>query len=60
MKQYGIIIGLILIFGNMAKAQTNSVDSLIEYYHKYPQTAIETADSLFRVAEKQKDKVIRR
>ena len=56
MKQYGIIIGLILIFGNMAKAQTNSVDSLIEYYHKYPQTAIETADSLFRVAEKQKDK----
>ena len=40
----------------MAKAQTNDMDSLIDYYHKYPQRAIETADSLSKAALKQKDK----
>lgn len=56
MKRHGIIIGIILIIGSMAKAQTNCADSLIEYYHKYPQTAIKTADSLFHEAKKAKDK----
>lgn len=56
MKRYGILISTILILGSMAKAQTNDMDSLIDYYHKYPQRAIETADSLSKAALKQKDK----
>ena len=40
MKPYYILIMLALFVGFSASAQTRQQDSLIDYYNKFPETAI--------------------
>ena len=57
MKPYYILIMLALFVGFSVSAQTRQQDSLIDYYNKFPETAIKKADSLYKIGVKKRDNV---
>ena len=52
MKLNQILIPLFLLVGTTSLAQSNKQDSLIQHYNKYPQQAIENANSRYKQAIK--------
>ncbi len=58
MKLHYFLSLLLLITGCTTLAQTKQQDSLIKYYSKFPEIAIQKADSLYRIGIKKKDNVL--
>lgn len=50
MKRFGLWMGLLLCIGSQSLAQTNKETEEAVYYHKFPENALRTADSLYRAA----------
>lgn len=55
MKLSNILTGVFLLLSMMCQAQTNAQDSLIQYYHKYPQQALKDAESWYNQAQQKHD-----
>lgn len=53
MKRFGLWIGVLLCIGSQAFAQTNKEAEEAAYYHKFPENALHTADSLYRAATRE-------
>ena len=57
MKLHCLLSVLLLITIYAVSAQTRQQDSLIDYYNKFPETAIKKADSLYKIGVKKRDNV---
>lgn len=55
MKGFGLWLGLLLCIGSQAFAQTEKDSEEAVYYYKFPESALQTADSLYREAVKRQD-----
>lgn len=58
MKSRNILITLLFLISLTVSAQNRQQDSLNDYYQKFPEAAIQKADSLYRIGIKRQDNVL--